>query len=97
MGLQIVDVTDPQNPVIAGSLNTMAKGVYVTGNYAYIADWDWGLQIVDVSDPQNPVIAGSLDTAPNPLMSNGVYVSGNYAYIADEDTGLQIISLNCGN
>jgi len=51
-------------PCIAGSVDTpdIASGVYVSGDYAYVADWTSGLQVVDMSDPTNPTIAGSVDT-----------------------------------
>ena len=71
-GLQIVDVTDPDNPTAAGSLgddNSMeldgATTVDIfelgTSTYAAVASRvDDGLQIVDVTDPDNPTAAGSL-------------------------------------
>ena len=39
-GLQVIDVSDPENPTIVGSADTpgWAAGVYVSGNYAYVAD-----------------------------------------------------------
>ncbi|HDG62606.1 MAG TPA: hypothetical protein ENG15_06360, partial [Thermotoga sp.] len=43
----------------AGHIDTdgWAHGVYVSGDYAYVADWLNGLVIVDVSDPNNPKLA----------------------------------------
>lgn len=38
-----------------------AHGVWVDGNYAYIADGEAGLAIADVSDPFNPIIVGTWD------------------------------------
>ena len=55
-GLFIIDVTDPENPELAGHFDTdgLAKGVYVSGDYTYVADWLNGFVIVDVSDTENP-------------------------------------------
>jgi hypothetical protein len=40
-GLQIIDVSDPSAPSLAGNYDTpgYAIGVYVSGSYAYVADW----------------------------------------------------------
>ncbi|MFQ5455595.1 MAG: choice-of-anchor D domain-containing protein [Nitrospirota bacterium] len=77
----------------AGAYDTTgyAYNVYVSGNYAYIADGDSGLQVIDISSPSSPVLAGSYDTSGESI---GVYVSGNYAYIADGDSGLQVIDIS---
>ncbi|MEO0291529.1 MAG: T9SS type A sorting domain-containing protein, partial [candidate division WOR-3 bacterium] len=61
--------------------------VYVSGNYAYVADGWAGLRIIDVSNPSLPSEAGYYLL---PGDAYGVYVSGNYAYVTDVDAGLQI-------
>ena len=60
-----------------------AKDVYVTGDYAYVADGGSGLQIIDITDPTTPILAGSYDT---PGFAQGIYVSGNYAYAGDDSS-----------
>jgi hypothetical protein len=57
----------------------LAEGVYVSGNYAYVADGGAGLRVIDVSNPANPREVGFFDT---PGFAEDVYVSGNYAYVA---------------
>ncbi|NGX43067.1 MAG: hypothetical protein K940chlam7_01358, partial [Chlamydiae bacterium] len=80
-------------PQLVGSYNTpsSANGVAVSGNYAYVADQNWGLQIIDVSNVTNPTLAGSYDT---PGIAFGVALSGNYAYVTDLYSGLQIIDVS---
>ncbi|MBI4651111.1 S8 family serine peptidase [Candidatus Desantisbacteria bacterium] len=93
-GLQIIDISDPNNLNIVGSVDTpgIADKVCVSGNYAYIADGDSGLQIIDISNPVNPNITGNIDT---PGYASGINISGNYAYIADGfGSGLQIIDIS---
>ena len=92
-GLLIFDVSNPTNPQQIGRLNTngLALGVYVSGNYAYVADKENGLVIIDISNPTNPQQVGHCDT--NGYASD-VYVSGNYAYIADGGNGLVIIDIS---
>jgi hypothetical protein len=60
-GLVTVDVTDPANPRVLGSVVTggQATGVDVDGNIAYVASGSAGLVVVDVSDLTRPTIVGS--------------------------------------
>ena len=39
-GLQVIDVSDPQNPAVTGACDTTgdARGVYVVCSFAYVAD-----------------------------------------------------------
>ena len=59
-GLQVIDVSNPANPVRVGGYDTSgyAQDVAVSGNYAYVADDGGGLQVIDVSNPANPVRVG---------------------------------------
>jgi len=42
-------VSDPMSPHIVGSVDTYyARGVYVAGDYAYVADSSVGLKVIDV-------------------------------------------------
>ncbi|UCD85062.1 MAG: chitobiase/beta-hexosaminidase C-terminal domain-containing protein, partial [Deltaproteobacteria bacterium] len=66
-------------------------GVYVTGDYAYVAAWQSGLAIIDVSDPANPGPPVYRDTTGS---SSGVYVTGGYAYVSDWLSGLAIIDVS---
>ncbi len=68
-GLQITDISDPENPVMIASVNTpgYAWGVAVTEDTAYIT-WNYhtsgpggGLQIINIKEPENPVTVGSVD------------------------------------
>jgi len=69
-----------------GSVNN----VYVSGDYAYIAE-GFSLMVIDVSDPTNPGTPVYEDTTG---WARGVYVSGDYAYVADGDSGLAIIDIS---
>ena len=55
-GLEILDVSDPENPQWVGQCDTpgSARYVQVVDDIAYIADNEGGLRIVDVSDPRHP-------------------------------------------
>ena len=90
----MIGISDPTNPVPAGSCDTPgnALGVAVAGDYAYVADYASGLQVIDISDPTNPVAAGSCDT---PGTAYDVAIAGDYAYVADAESGLQVIRAFC--
>jgi len=89
-GLVIVDVSDKEKPVVAGSYNAVedACSVAISGNYAYVTDKHDGLVIVDVSDKEKPVRTGNYNVRG---YARAVVVSGDYAYVADRGNGLVIV------
>jgi len=79
-GLRIVDVRDPDNPVLLGLYSDRYAygGVVVRDNIAYYSGMGV-FYVVDVSDPLNPKLLGSCQaTSPR---GGAVAVSGNYAYL----------------
>lgn len=93
-GLQVIDVSDPESPFIAGSVPTAgtAYDVAVEGNWAIIADGSAGLVVVDITDPTNPDDVGWYDT---PGVAAGIAIKGNYAYVADgTGSGFLIINIS---
>lgn len=53
LGLQIVDVSDPSQPKVVGSIKTgKAMDVAVSGDYAYVAADTAGLCIIDINNPK---------------------------------------------
>ncbi len=81
-------VSDP----FFGSLDTpgQARNIVLSGNWAYIADYNEGLQIIDISDPGNPSLVKTWETDS---YTYDVELSGNYAYLADGSSGLQILDI----
>jgi Tfp pilus assembly protein FimT len=94
-GLQIINISDPNNPTLQGRADTPGRAidVSVVGNYAYIADEFEGLQIFDISNPSNPQLIGNYDY-DDTGRALGVAVEGNYAYLADDNAGLHIIDIS---
>ena len=68
-----------------------ARGVAVSGHYAYVADYTNGLQVIDVRNPATCVRVGGYNTSG---FARDVAVSGHYAYVADETAGLQVIDVS---
>lgn len=74
-GLQVIEVTDPGSPVVAGTLTNGTGGFEVMGwiistavlqqpgegnNYLLVADHGRGIHVVDFTDPRTPILAGGL-------------------------------------
>jgi hypothetical protein len=91
-GLQVVNVSNPNSPVIVASRDTAgnANDVRLVGDFAYIADGTNGLVIMNVATPTNPVIVGSVNTGGEAV---DVWVAGNFAYIANSSAGLTIVNV----
>jgi len=77
--------------VIYEDTNGSAYGVFVSGDYTFIADGDSGLAVINISDPTNPGTPVYEDTNGS---AYGVFVSGDYAYIADGNSGLAVINIS---
>ena len=92
-GLQLIDISNPQAPVLSGRADTpgSARDVAIAGNYAYVADFRNGLQVIDISNSQIPVLAGSVDV---PGFAITVAIVGNFAYVGGGyKNGLQVIDI----
>lgn len=91
-GLKVVDVSDPTNPILVGSLanSSTAVGIYVSGRYAYMADNNDGLYIIDVIHPTQPVLVSTY-----PMNNNSdVKVVGQYAYVTDGSAGIRVLDVS---
>ena len=91
--IQIIDISEIENPVIIASFDTPSpqRGITSSGDYAFVKDsWygpEYGLQIIDVRNPQNPEAVGVIDI---PSHSTNLSVSGNHVYVtfgADSGNG----------
>ncbi len=72
-----------------------SKGVFIAGNYAYVAAGSAGLRIINISNPANPILTGTYINNNNRESSaEGVYVKDNYAYVADFYQGLIIVNVS---
>ena len=93
IGAYIVDVSEPTNPVLTGTYEAPGPGadITVSGNFAYVADGNFGLRVVDVTDPTNPIEVAFCNTPSEAL---GVKVQGEFAFVADESSGLRIIDVS---
>ena len=93
-GITVVDVTNPADIQIVGSINTpgTAMDIEIRGDFGYIADGYQGFRVIDVSVPSNPTDVESLSL---PGRANGLKIDGDYAYVASSD-GLRLIYIGPG-
>ena len=91
-GLQVLDVSNRENPQIIGEFDTpgIAIDVKVSGDIAYLADGGSGIHLLDVSDPAAPLLRSSLDTANN---AQDLVVQGDFVFVADGSAGIEIINV----
>jgi hypothetical protein len=80
-----------ESPVVYKDTTSRAFDVVVSGNYAYVADWDDGLAVINISDPMNPGDPIYEDTSG---IANGLFVDGNFVFIADRGSGLAVIDIS---
>ena len=78
-GVQIIDVTDPYNPIPASSITKGEDGyteldgpqsitttTIGASTFALVtAFWDDGVQIIDITDPYNPILASAITEGEN--------------------------------
>ena len=79
---------------VAGAGSDYAYNVYVSGRYAYEADYEGGLRIVDTSNPKSPTVVGQNNTYVTFPLARAVVVAGKYAYVADENAGLVVFDVS---
>ncbi len=87
--LQIINITNPTSPILAGSYSTGSNVVYVVDNLAYIAN-SFELEIIDISNLSSPTIVGNYAYFAN---TYNLQVADNFAYLSGY-SNLKIIDVS---
>ncbi|MFH1101952.1 MAG: PKD domain-containing protein [Methanobacteriota archaeon] len=89
-GLQIFDVTDPDQPICKGTYLMPAPSVFVctNGQYAYVSSGTSGITVLDISYPAHPLPTGYYTVDVN---TNALSVKGDLIFAADDINGLLIL------
>ena len=87
-GVQIIDITDPYNPIAASALSDNVNNAKLDGphsittvtidssTYALVASFtDNGVQIIDITDPYNPIAASALTDDDSTKLRGAVYIT----------------------
>jgi hypothetical protein len=88
--LQVLDVSNPQNPNPIGLVNLPIYSLPITGTSLYAGTPDGRLVVFDVSQPSNPVQKTSLNLAD---VASQMTVSGTLLLVADFTGGLLIYDI----
>jgi hypothetical protein len=89
-GLQLIDVSDPHQPVIVAQADTPAYAwdLAISGDAVFLMDF-FSMEIADVSRPLEPFIRTSYDA----MFAGGIVLEGNLAYLAYID-GLKVLDVS---
>ncbi|KAB2958263.1 MAG: PQQ-binding-like beta-propeller repeat protein [Thermoanaerobaculia bacterium] len=85
-GLVVLDVSNPQNPVLVGQYSQHAvSDVALVGDRAFVVGWT-GFRVLDVADPSNPVEIGTLPAAVGERVAAtaGLAAAGAWASVGVE-------------
>jgi len=98
IGLQVVDIVDPSNPVVVASVpygnsaDEEANHLEVDGDRLVLFGTEPGAVVVDVSDPTSPTLGGNLHHPTNSyLRLNDAAVHNNYAAVSFSSTTEQYL------
>jgi hypothetical protein len=94
-GLTVLDLSNPTEMSVLGSLPGVSGRLFVTGNRCYAAQG--GVSIYDISDPAQIKLLGSFAGLPFSGFNggaNGISVKGDIAYICATDSGLQVFNIS---
>jgi hypothetical protein len=96
-GFNILDVSDPSNPVNLSRIvrNGNAHNFVIEETYAYILIWNHtsstsNLEVYDYSDPSSPLLVAYYDTTK---LCYDIKVQDDIAYLAGAYEGLSIVDL----
>ncbi|MBI5804416.1 T9SS type A sorting domain-containing protein [candidate division TA06 bacterium] len=89
--LKSVNITDPRNPTLLGSLAVSGDDMALSGNYCYLTNGG-SLTVVDVSNPASPVQVGFMNTGPGSYQQ--LAVKGNFAYIGAGYDGVRVVNIS---
>lgn len=92
-GIQIIDVSNPENPMVCYTLNTsnLATGITVDGNIAYIAGRYQGMIILDITNPSQPSHLGVFH--PGRAVQD-ISIQGTTACLANELNGVLLVDIS---
>jgi len=90
-GLSIINVSDPANPVLTGSIGSsvLANCSALYNNYLVVPTTNSYLKVLNVANPSTPQVVGSCSLSE---FGQEIAVNDNYAYVAGSDS-LHIIHL----
>ncbi len=82
---RIYDITNPENPFVVGTWESMnfTEAVNVYDNYAYVSDWYGGLKVLNVSNPTDPYLVNTILPHFDSLIQAKPIIHDNKLIISD--------------
>ncbi|HDQ99942.1 MAG TPA: hypothetical protein ENN51_06635 [candidate division WOR-3 bacterium] len=96
---RVVDVTDPRNPVLVGTQDSMFSGgaVAARDSLVFLIVFDlsqtWQLWILSAADPTQPRVLSRIPAGPG-RQFRACVVDGNLLYIAAGSDGLRVLDIS---
>ena len=93
--IDIVDVSDPDNPKLVGAVGIDAYDLILVGDYLYVTRNSlWSLHVLDISTPTMPVEVISLSTRMAEMCTSGGYLYGGTPWDSRADHGVSVIDVS---
>ena len=91
--LVVIDVSDPGAPAELGRMefDCSPSGLFVTGNVAYLSEYQAGIHVVDLSSSSAPVDVNFIEMEG---VSHPAAVSGDLFFIGQQGAGLRILDIS---
>lgn len=96
-GVQILDVSDPENPVKIGEYDPgyYIHDAHIRGDLLFgAAFYEYEMDIVDISDKTNPVLIGKITYEGQNTHSSSLSEDGKYLFMCDEQDGQPMRVIN---
>ena len=91
-GIEIIDVTDIENPQKIATYGGQPFDIYIREDIAFVAAGvNKGLEIVDISDPSSPKKISEVRNEFEDTVS--VAVRNDLAYIANRENGIKVVNI----
>ena len=92
MGMYVVDISDPANPSIVGSVEGNIDGrIAYYSDHVYVMNEDQGVWIYDVSDPENPEYIRRWESEG---WVTDICIGDTIGYLLDNGLGIQYLNLS---
>jgi len=92
--INIIDVSNPQNPIIVSAIVMNAWEIAFSGDYALVCSEEDGLSIINISNPAAPFLAVLFDTID---YAGDVSVDGDYVYVVGDSPASEIYVIDFSN
>ena len=97
-GLLIVNISDPENPVLVSSTTDNVRGycnrIIMKENTVYLAAGSFGVNVLNVANPSLPVVtAANLSIKP----ARSFHIMGNFMFTAISEQGFNVCEISNPN